>query len=72
VRRAYVEGMEADESVPLALERREAAPGTRHRDDAVPGMRWRERKAGEATVIDITGMISECEASRGAGATGGR
>lgn len=61
IRRAYLEGMEQDESVPLTFERREVAA-------AMPeDMRWQERRAEGASVIDITSMISDLEASRGGG-----
>ncbi len=59
VQRMYLDGMEADESVPLTFERQEVA-------EAMPeDMRWQERRAEGASVIDITGMISDLEASRG-------
>lgn len=59
--RMYLEGMEADESVPLSFERREAGEGMPEE------MRWRERQVEGASVIDITGMIAGLEASRGRG-----
>lgn len=63
IRRAYLEGMEQDENVPLAFERQE--------EQDVPGeLRWQERKAEGASVIDITGMISDLEASRNSTAGG--
>lgn len=61
VQRAYLDGMEADESVPLVMQQREA-------DDGMPeGMRWQVRNEAPAEVIDLTGMISDLEAARGAG-----
>lgn len=53
--------MEQDESVPLTFQRQEAR-------EAMPEeMRWQERKAEGASVIDITSMITDLEASRGTG-----
>ena len=59
IRRAYLEGMETDDSVPLSFERREEV-----REAMPEDMRWQERKAEGASVIDITGMIAGLEASR--------
>ena len=60
IRQAYLEGMEADESVPLTFERQ--GPEV---PDVVPGMQVRGTPPAE--VIDITGMIGELEAGRRAG-----
>ncbi len=59
VQRMYLEGMEADESVPLTFDR--PAPA------APEGFRPRERTAEGAPVIDITGLISDLEGSRRSG-----
>jgi hypothetical protein len=57
----YLEGMEADESVPLTFERHGGM-------DAMPEeFRPAERRAEAANVIDISEMISGLEASRRAG-----
>ena len=70
VQRTYLDGMEADESVPLTFGRQggpvpEEAPG------ALAGMpdgfSPTVRRAEGADVIDISGMISDLEASRGGG-----
>jgi len=59
IRRAYLEGMEADESVPLTFEKRgEQDPAP----EVIPGMQV--RGAAPADVIDITGMLGDLEASR--------
>lgn len=61
LQRAYLEGMEQDESVPLVFERR------RGMDGIPPGLRPREREVQGAPVIDITGMIAGLEATRNGG-----
>ena len=71
IRRAYLEGMGADESVPLSFERREETYGQEAAQvaeaGAPQGMPWAERNAPPAEVIDISGMISGLEASRSGG-----
>jgi len=68
VRRAYLEGMEQDESVPLTFER-----DTPDASDAgvlagLPdGFAPQVRAAAPESLIDITGMLSDLEASRHAG-----
>lgn len=59
VQRAYLEGMEADESVPLVT--RDRGPG----EAAESRLRWQERNQAPAEVIDLTGMIAGLEAARG-------
>jgi hypothetical protein len=62
--------MGADDSVPLAFERH-GVPVEQEAAQVMPegapqGLPWAERNAPPAEVIDITGMISGLEASRGA------
>lgn len=54
----YLHGMEQDESVPLTFEAQEAVMPQE--------MKWAERPAEGAAVIDISGMIGDLEAARGA------
>lgn len=62
MQRAYLEGMEADESVPLTFERQgQEVP------EVIPGMQVRGAAPAAPDVIDIPGMISGLEASRGGG-----
>jgi hypothetical protein len=61
IRRAYLEGMETDESVPLTFEQQDMTEGMPE------DMRWQQREAEGAAVIDVGSMISELEASRGSG-----
>jgi hypothetical protein len=56
----YLEGMEGDESVPLVVERREEAEGM------PDSPHWTEREVEGASVISITGMLSDLETARGA------
>jgi hypothetical protein len=62
MQRTYLEGMEADETVPLTFERRgEEDPAP----EVIPGMQV--RGAAPADVIDITDMLGDLEASRSGG-----
>jgi len=64
VRRAYLEGMEADETVPLTFERPEDEDGA---PEVIPGMQVRGAAPAAPDVIDITGMLADLEASRRTG-----
>jgi hypothetical protein len=59
VRRVYLEGLEQDESVPLQFERQDQE-GAQPMPEGV-----QQRKAEVASVVDITGMIADLEASSG-------
>ena len=60
IRRAYLEGMEQDDSVPLTFQRQEQEEA-----EVIPGLKL--GTPPPAPVIDITGMISGLEAFRGGG-----
>ena len=60
MQRAYLEGMEQDESVPLTFERSTV--------NGMPeGFRLSERPAEAASLIDLDAMIGGLEAARRAG-----
>ena len=64
MQRVYLEGMEQDESVPLTFER--DSDGEAGVLGGLPdGFTPQVREADPAAVIDITGMLSDLEASRG-------